>query len=118
MATDLVGLGVGGVRKGSSEAIVGNLSIPLEEVNVNLFLAVAAACSAKKIVSELAGVEAVGVAVYARGDPGVQRIDYLEVEVEVAGDVSEQDVEGALWGCPIMSFLRERVKRVGVKVRR
>ena len=113
----LVGLGVGGVARGSGEALVGRLKMPVDEVNLNTFLSVAAACSAKKILAGLPGADAVGVAVYARGDPGSGRVEYLEIEVEVLGRVEERDVVEALWSCPIMGFLRDKVRGVRVRVR-
>ena len=117
MAGGLVGLGVGGVTRGSDEALVGRLKMPVDEVNLNTFLSVAAACSAKKILAELPGAEAVGVAVYALGDPDSGRVEYLEVEVEVLGRAGEREVVEALWSCPIMGFLRDKVRGVRVKVR-
>lgn len=118
MSEDLVGLGVGGVRRGSREALVGNATLPLELVDLNMFLSLAAACSAKKIMTLLDAVEAVGVAVYARGDAGSGRVDYLEVEVEALGGVGEGEVLGAFWQCPVMGFLRDKVRGVRVSVRR
>lgn len=114
---ELLGLGVGGVSRGAKKAVVDELLIPVDQVNVNTFLGVVAACASKKLLSLYDGLKAVAVALYAYGDPE-DGIEWLEAEVEAHGEgVGEADIVEGLWKCPIMGFLRDKVKRVKVTLK-
>ncbi len=115
--SELVGLGVGGVTRGVSKAVVGDILVPLDQVNVNTFLSMAAACASKKLLNLYEELEAVAVALYAYGSLEEERIDWLEAEVEArrkSKDITEKMVIEGFWKCPIMRFLRDRIR--GVKV--
>ncbi len=115
--SELVGLGVGGVTRGVSKAVVGDILVPLDQVNVNTFLSMAAACASKKLLSLYEGLEAVAVALYAYGSLEEERIDWLEAEIEARSkskDVTEELILDGFWRCPIMRFLKDKIR--GVKV--
>lgn len=115
--SELIGLGVGGVTRGVSKAVVGDILVPLDQVNVNTFLSMAAACASKKLLNLYDGLEAVAVAIYAYGSLEEERIDWLEAEVEAKRKnrgVTEEMVLDGFWECPIMRFLRDKIR--GVKV--
>jgi len=113
---ELVGLGVGGARRGSTSVLVNDEYVPMDEVNVTAFLGVAAGCSAKKILSLLPGLESVVVALAAMGSIEAEEIRWLEVSIRAKGRVTGEDVIGAFWKCPIMRFLRDKIRDVRVEV--
>jgi len=113
---DLVGLGVGGARRGGTSVLVNEEYVPMDKVNVSTFLGVAAGCAAKKILSLLPGLESVVVALAAMGSMEAEEIRWLEVIIRARGRVSEEEVLGVFWRCPIMMFLRDKIRDVRVEV--
>ncbi len=113
---ELVGIGVGGVRSGSDRALLNGSFVDLDWVNVNAFLGVIAACSAKKITALVPGLSMVVVSVYAYGSLEKEEISWLEVSVEARGSASKETVLDALWKCPIMRFMKDKIRNVTIEV--
>jgi len=113
---ELVGLGVGGARRGSMSVLVNEEYVPVDEVNVSAFLGVAAGCAARKILSLLPGLDSIVVALAAMGSVEAEEIRWLEATIRARGRVSGEEVLDAFWRCPIMRLLREKIRDVRVEV--
>lgn len=113
---EIVGMGVGGVKRGLSKVIMNDSLVPMESVNVNTFLGAIAACTAKKILALIPKIKNVVVIVKAYGSMEAETIEYLSIEVSYDGEeeIPRTVVEKALWLCPILNFLRDKISDVTI----
>lgn len=113
---EIVGMGIGGIKRGISKMIMNDTLVPIDQVNVNTFLGSIAACTAKKVSLLIPGIKSIVVIVKAYGDVDAERIDYLSLEVsyESESEIQSSLVEKALWLCPILNFLRDKIEKVSI----
>lgn len=113
---ELVGIGVGGWKKGASNMIVNDKLVPIDDVDVNTFLGAIAACTAKKVSLLLPALKSIIVIVKAYGDSDTEEISYLALEVSYEGenDLEPNVVEKAMEFCPILKFLGDKIRRVSI----
>lgn len=112
MDKTIVGTDMGGVA--SPEKIFFNGDhVPMDHVGVDFFLAAIAACASKRIYNLLPQIKTLTVTVKALGeeDEEDKTLHGLIVEVEYTShvDLNPEIVEEALWKCPVIRFLRDKI---------